>query len=74
MQTKETSTQDMTTEEAEITRELEGLMNWATPQNSSNDKICPVCCLSLPGESDVSFHRHVEEHFITDDHPDYNVL
>lgn len=45
------------------------------PDLSDVEKICPVCSLAFTNDiTFIEFQNHVVEHFVADDHPEYEVL
>lgn len=45
------------------------------PDLSDLEKICPVCSLAFTNDiTFIEFQNHVVEHFVADDHPEYEVL
>lgn len=45
------------------------------PDISAVEKICPVCSWTFSDDiTFMEFQHHVVEHFIAEDHPEYDVL
>lgn len=45
------------------------------PDISDVEKICPVCSLAFSSDIGfMEFQNHVVEHFVAEDHPDYEVV
>lgn len=45
------------------------------PDISDVEKICPVCSLTFTNDTTfMEFQNHVVEHFVVEDHPDYEVV
>lgn len=45
------------------------------PDISHVEKICPVCSLAFSNDiAFMDFQRHVVDHFVAEDHPEYEVL